>query len=218
MAGIVPLKFEDQPILAGEGTYSGLQGGDLSNSKFCNSFGSQTLGFVISGGSNSTEKPTGITSYPGGDVESIAASWRWETSAFDVVQSQWALYPYANLSGSGTALWGAGTGTVAVYAEEIQAPRSDPLYSGSVQNLGWAGVSSSFDTWLTLESGNSYSWEFSATGDEQGGSSSPLYWYALMDIWIYIDINETGNPAGTGIPTEAINLGRVELSIFNSTP
>jgi len=218
MAGIIPLKFEDQPILANEGSYSGLQGGDLANSKFCNSFGSQTLGFQISGGSSSTEKPTGIGSYPSGDVESIAASWRWETSAFDVVQSQWALYPYADLSGSGTSLWGTGAGTVAVYAEEIQAPRSDPLYSGGVQNLSWLGTSSSFDTWLTLRSGNSYSWQFTATGDEQGGSSSPLYWYALIDIWIYFDALDTGNPAGSFPITGALNLGRVELSIFNSTP
>ena len=215
-AKIIPIQFADQPILAGEGTYTGLNNSpDLSNFKFINGTGTQTMGFAIAGGSNSTQKPTGILQYPSGDIEAIAASWRWETDAFDKVQSQWALYPYYNE----TDPWGTGVGEVSVYAEEIQAPRSDPLFAGGQQNLAWLGTSSSLDTWLTLRSDNQYSWQFSATGDNSGGDGSPLYWYALIDIWIYVDL--LGNGAPTLAPSsqgQVTNLGRVELRINNSTP
>lgn len=215
-AQIIPLPFADQPILAGEGTYTGLNNSpDISNFKFINGTGTETMGFAIAGGSNSTQKPTGSLEYPNGEIEAISASWRWETNALDVVQSQWALYPYDPVFDA----WGDGVGQVAVYAEEIQAPRSDPLFSGGQQNIAWLGTSSSFDTWMSLRADNQYSWQFSATGDNSGGDGSPLYWYALIDIWIYVDI--LGNGAATQAPpitSQTTKLGRVELRIINSTP
>ena len=211
MATIVPLAFSDQPITAAQGSYTGLNGGDLFRVLLINSTSTLTIGFAIAGGSNSTQKPTGVLSFPSGDVEANAASWRWETGSFDVVQSQWALFPYDGQSTPWTNVY--------CYAEEIQAPRSDPLFAGSVDNLAWDGGSSSFDTWLQLSSDQQYSWTFSATGDNSGGDGSPLYWYGQFDIWIYSDI--LGNGAPTNPPAsqgQVTNLGRVELQLTNSTP
>jgi len=211
MATIIPLTFDDQPILTAQGSYTSLNGGDVARYIFINGLATESCGFSIAGGSNTTNKPTGITTYPsGGDYEAISGSWRWETDDLDVVQSQWALFPYDD---------GSAWTDVYCYAEEIQAPRSDPLFAGSQQNLSWLGSSSSFDTWLSLSSDQQYTWVFQATGNQNGGNGSPLHWYAQFDMWIYSDLLGSGAPTNPPASQgQVTNLGRVELIILNSTP
>jgi hypothetical protein len=207
----VVLTFDEQPHEPGTGNIIPADGGDIAYSATGVTGGSPVIGFGISGGPGTTvtgDRPTGIASYPTG-ADSINTSWRWETNIFDVAQSQWALHPYSP---------GNDFSDVFLYIIDTQDPRSDITYTPQ-DNLSWT-AGGAFNSWITMD--NHYSWgrSFTTTLPGNAGSGEPLYWFALIDVFIYCDLLGLGTPSHTPTVaspgTQTTHMGTVELRLANS--
>lgn len=205
------LTFDQQPHEPGTSNIIPADGGDIAYNATGVTGGNPTIGFTIAGGPGTTNtevRPTGVASYPTGAAD-INTSWRWETNLFDVAQSQWALHPYSP---------GNDFSDVKLYVINTQDPRSDITYT-PVDNLAWS-AGDSFNAWVGMDNHNNWGRSFTTTLPGNGGSGEPLYWYALLDVFIYCDLLGLGAPSHTptvGNPgTQTTHMGTVELRLTNS--